>query len=398
MKIGILADAYKPYVSGVSTSIFVLAEGLIKEGHEVYILTPKCKGYKEYDKDYAYIKRISGGITLPKKGTRFLKYVPFVGRHLKKIKELDLDVIHVHSELTIGKLALKAKKKLNIPLVYTVHTMYEEYMHFVSKFLAKYFHNTLLNVVKRRMRRFITNSDITIVPSKKIENLMLSYDIEGDYQILPTGIHLDVFKKENHKKEDVLKLKKKYNIKEDDFVCLFVGRISLEKDIDVLIDGFKEIKNENIKFVIVGGGPYLGAIKERVLKEGLKEKAIFTGIIEREEVSLHYQLGDVFLNASISETQGLTYIEALAAGLPLIVRYDEVLENVVTDGYNGLFFYEPEKLPEKIMKVYNNKKLFNKLQKNTSKSVLKYDHNIYIENILKVYNMAIEKRKKETSK
>ena len=274
--------------------------------------------------------------------------MPFPGRYLKRIDDLDLDVIHVHTELSIGKLAIKARKKYDIPVVYTVHTMYEEYLHFASKFLAKYWKAPLMRIVKSKMRKFITNSDVTIVPSKKIKDLMISYDIEGDYNIVPTGIDLSKFKQESYKKEDVLKIKESLNLKPDEFICLYVGRISLEKDIDQLIDGFKKVNHEKIKFVIVGGGPHLKNIKERVIKEDLNDKIIFTGIVPTKDVGLYYQIGDIFLNASVSETQGLTYIEALAAGLPLLVKYDAVLENVLTDGYNGLFFYETEELSGKL--------------------------------------------------
>lgn len=394
MRIGIFTDSYKPYVSGVSTSIYTLAEGLIAAGHDVYIITPKYKGYKEYDKDYNYIIRIKG-IRLPKRGATFLKYIPFVGRHLRRIDKLDLDVIHVHSELTIGKLAIKARKKLDIPIVYTVHTMYEEYLHFVSKFLAKHWKAPLMRIVKAKMRRFISNSDVTIVPSKKIKDLMISYDIEGDYNIVPTGIDLSKFKNETYKEADVLKVKESLNLKPDEFICLYVGRISLEKDIDMLIDGFKMVNHDKIKFVIVGGGPHLKTIKERVLKEGLGDKIIFTGIVPTKDVGLYYQIGDVFLSASISETQGLTYIEALAAKMPLIVRYDAVLENVLTEGYNGMFFYETKEIPQRILELYEDKDLTNKLKENTLESVKKFDDKTYIKNALKMYERAINKRHKE---
>ncbi len=389
MRIGILADSYMPYMSGVSTSIHILAEGLIEEGHEVFIITPKYKGYKVYDKDYDYIKRVSGGIVLPKKGVRFLKYIPFVGRYVRKLKKLNLDIIHFHTELSTGKLAIKARRRLGIPLVYTVHTMYEEYLHFVSKKLAKTFRKPMMRIVKRIMRKHILNSNEIIVPSQKIKDLMLSYNINREYNIVPTGIHLDVFKEESHKKEDVLNLRKELGLKEDDFVCLFVGRVSLEKGIDKLIDGFKEINKDDIKFVIIGGGPHFKDIKERVEKEGLKDKIIFTGIVPWEDIGLYYQLGDVFLNASISETQGLTYIEALASGQPLIVKYDKVLENVVIDGENGLFFHEVPELTENILKLYNDKELYNKIKANTLKSVLKYEDKVFVKNVLEVYKKAI---------
>lgn len=389
MRIGLLTDSFKPYVSGVSASIHLLAEGLIAAGHEVYIITPTYKGYKEYDVNYPYIKRIKG-ITLPKKGVTFLKYIPFVGRYVKNIKDLDLDVIHLHTELTIGKLALKAHKKLNIPLVYTVHTMYEEYMHFVSKFMAKHCHKTLLKIVQKTMKKFIIPAEITIVPSKKIKDLMNSYEIAGNYRIVPTGINLNSFKKENYNKDDVLKLKRSLGLKEDEFVCLYVGRISREKEIDMLIEGFKNIDNEKIKFVVVGDGPHLKEIKELVKEYKIENKVIFTGLVSWEEIGLYYQIGDLFLNASISETQGLTYIEALAAELPLLVRYDEVLEDVITNGYNGLFFNEIDEISEKINKVFNNDELRTNLAENCLKSVLKYDQKNYVNNALKAYNEAIK--------
>jgi 1,2-diacylglycerol 3-alpha-glucosyltransferase len=267
--------------------------------------------------------------------------------------------------------------------------MYEEYLHFVSKKLAKTFRKPMMRIVKRIMRKHILNSNEIIVPSQKIKDLMLSYNINREYNIVPTGIHLDVFKEESHKKEDVLNLRKELGLKEDDFVCLFVGRVSLEKGIDKLIDGFKEINKDDIKFVIIGGGPHFKDIKERVEKEGLKDKIIFTGIVPWEDIGLYYQLGDVFLNASISETQGLAYIEALASGQPLIVKYDKVLENVVIDGENGLFFHEVPELTENILKLYNDKELYNKIKANTLKSVLKYEDKVFVKNVLEVYKKAI---------
>lgn len=393
MRIGILTDSYKPYVSGVSTSISVLVEGLIDEGHEVFIITPKYKGYKEYDKNFGYIKRVAGGITLPKKGTRFLKYIPFVGRYLKKIDELNLDVIHFHSELTMGKLAIKARKKLGIPLVYTVHTMYEEYMHFISKTLAKCFPKTMLKIVKKVMKRHIKNADVTIVPTKKIEDLMLSYNIDAEYHIVPTGLKLEMFKKELYKEEDILDLKKQLGFTNNDFVCVFIGRVSLEKNIDLLINGFKDIDNQNIKLLIVGDGPHLNKIQERVQKENLENKIKFTGLIPWDSIGLYYQIGDIFVNASTSETQGLTYIEALAAGKPLVVKYDLVLENVITDGYNGFFFNETKELTKKIIELYENKNLLNQIKKNTEKSVEIFDQQTYVYKALEVYRRAIDKAK-----
>ena len=155
MRIGLFTDSYNPYVSGVSTSLFMLAEGLRKLGHEVFVITTTSKGAKEYDKNYPYIIRFKG-IPIPKKGLKMFRYIPFTRRHLKKISQLNLDVIHVHTEFSMGGLALRFKKQNNLPLVYTVHTMYEEYLHFVSKILAKINPKWMLPVLKNLMLKYIS--------------------------------------------------------------------------------------------------------------------------------------------------------------------------------------------------------------------------------------------------
>ena len=227
---------------------------------------------------------------------------------------------------------------------------------------------------------------------------MLSYNIPGNYKIVPTGINLEKFKSETYKEEDVLKLKESLGLK-DEFVCLFIGRVSSEKSIDVLLKGFRQINNENMKFLIVGDGPYMGELKDLVKKLNLEDKVILTGMVDWELVGLYYQLGDCFLNASISETQGLTYIEALAAGLPLLVKYDQVLEAVLTDGYNGLFFHKDEELPSLIERLKEDKKLKEELSKNALLSVKKYSQEEYAKNVLKTYEEAIKlKQEKQTKK
>ncbi len=399
MRIGLIADAYKPYISGVTTSLNMLAEGLIKEGHEVFIITTTGKGAKEYDKNYPYIIRFRG-FPVPKRSLRMFRFMKITKRHVKTVMDLNLDVMHVHSEFSLGNLAVRIKKEYDVPMVYTVHTMYQEYLHFVSKLLARFFKQKLMSGVKRLMNRFIRRAEVTIVPSKKIEDLMRSYQIKGNYQIVPTGIELTKFKKSTYTKKQITELKEKTGLKEHDYVCLFVGRISIEKDIEVLFDGFKAANNPKLKMVVVGDGPHFKKLKDYVKKIKIADNVIFTGPVPWDDIGLYYQLGDCFLNASKSETQGLTYIEALAAELPVIVKYDEVLEAVVEEGYNGLFFHENHELPELINKISNDKELAKSLSQNAAKSVEKYSQETYTKNALKMYEEAIKinKLKKEVDK
>ena len=209
--------------------------------------------------------------------------------------------------------------------------------------------------------------------------------------VVPTGIQLEKFKSTNHDKEKVLALKESLGIKKDEFVYFFLGRISKEKSIDVLLDAFAKIeKDVEAKFLIVGDGPAMSELKDRVKKLKIESKVIFTGFVNWTEVGLYYQVGDAIINASVTETQGLTYIEALAASLPVIVKYDACLLDVINDNDNGLFFRNNEELPLMMKNIYADKDLSARLKENASKSIEKYSQECYASNALKAYNRAIE--------
>ncbi len=383
LRIGLITDSYEPYISGVTASIKLLAKGLREKGHEVYIFTITYKNLTEKQKNDPYIIRFNG-FTVPKKGLKMFKRVPFVFRHIKTIKKYNLDVIHIHSTSSLGKLGLKASKRLKIPAVFTAHTMYERYLHFFSRWLPKVFPRTFKWGVKRLMKKYIYNTDITIVPSNKMKDLMLSYGIFKDYIILPTGIDLEDYKKDNYKKEDILQLKQSLNISPNDYIYLYIGRLSLEKNVSFLIDSFKDINREDVKFLIVGDGQDLNLLQNQAQANNITN-IIFTGLIPLGQIGIYYQLGDVFLNASQSETQGLTYFEALASGLPVVVRQDRVLEGIVVNDYNGCVYTTKEEFIACCNKVYEDNQFRKKLADNAASSALNYSYQNYAASALKVY-------------
>ncbi|MFA7376353.1 MAG: glycosyltransferase family 4 protein [Acholeplasmataceae bacterium] len=390
MRIGIFTDAYLPHVSGVTTSIYMLVQGLRSKGHEVYIITTSVSSKKDIDDPY--VIRLKGMI-IPKKGLQAFRLVPFTAAHIKRIEALDLDIMHVHTEFSIGSVAVHLKDKHNLPMVFTVHTMYEEYLHYVSSFLNKFFRRPLMHYLKKLMTRFIKRAEITIAPTQKVLDLMKSYKIEGDYHIVPTGINLSKFESDKYTKEQVDDLKASIGIPNDKFVCLFIGRMSAEKSIDVLLDGFSKINHENAVFLLVGDGPHRHTLEEKAKTLKIQDKCYFTGMVDWEKIGLYYQLGDVFLNASVTETQGLTYIEALAASLPLLVKYDQCLEDVVKENDNGLFFRNNKELPVMLNMMIQFPDVKNKLKENARKSIEKYSQECYTNSALSLYEEAIKKNK-----
>lgn len=392
MRIGIFTDTYPPYINGVSTSIKMLEKALRKKGHQVFIVTvnPEGMGYK-YE-DNGRIIRIPG-IPTGIYDYRLTGIYPI--RILKTIRKWNLDVIHSHTEFGVGTFARLVAKQYDIPLVHTYHTMYEDYVHYIthgyfdksSKKLAEYF------------TKFYCDKTATelIVPSKKTYDLFKDkYKVNRNVHIVPTGIDVERFYREKLNQIKLKDLKKKLGIKENEIVINYVGRLAKEKSVEVLIESQAAlVKKYKLKLLIVGNGPDLDHFKEMAKKLKIEKEVIFTGAVSWEEVPYYYGISDIFATASVTETQGLTIIEAMASGLPVVCADDESFRDAVVDGLNGKLFKtkrQYKKCMEEILKDKNKLDTMRKQARITAEShSLKY----YAENILDVYNCAIGDPKKE---
>lgn len=373
-----------------------LERKLREKGHEVFIFTidPKTKD-KIVSPNIIYFS----GFQVPLK--KINSYRLALRSHMKVriVKKYNLDVIHLQTEFSMARFALVASKRYKIPLVYTLHTLYEDYLSYISKTIDEHFHKSFLASLAKILIAPINKvASIKIVPSRKTLASISKYMIDGDVRVIPTGLD---FKKLLGKKqdEDSLKtLKEKLNIPLTDIIYLYLGRISPEKSIDVLIKAFSKAYkiNHNMTFLAVGDGAILNELKEEANKlEIPKDKIKFLGFIEWEDVVPYYQIADAFLNASISETQGLTYIESLACGTPIIVKYDEVLDNVVKEGINGFFYYEEEELVNYLVKFASDRSILAKLKNKTYETVLDFNDDIFVDRVYHVYEDAIRKYHKK---
>ncbi len=402
MRIGIFTDQYYPIISGVVTSIKMLYEGLEKLGHEVYIFTSLDLDEYEDDPEIKNKKIINfKGVHYPFKAAKDYKFTFKRRRCIKIIKQYNLDVIHIQTEFSISGVARAASKKLHIPIVHTMHTAWINYICTLFPHTDKIIHPFWIWVMKTLFTKPTYKASTTeILPTKKIIPDLKDYGIIGDdFEIMPTGIELDKFLKENFKEEDVISLKKELNL-ENKFVFIFVGRTAPEKNIELLLNGYaKAFKdNDDVRFLIVGGGPSLDGLKKLSDKLEINDKVIFTGLIDWKKVPIYYQLGDIFLNASKSETQGLTYIESLAAGLPNIVMNDPCVDDVVIDGENGFLFNNEEEFVEKIKYIYNHQEALENLKENAITASLKFSKYEFVKHALRIYEEAIEKYKTKNCK
>jgi 1,2-diacylglycerol 3-alpha-glucosyltransferase len=226
---------------------------------------------------------------------------------------------------------LRISKLTGAPIVHTYHTLYEKYVTYVipSKRIGEY-------VVRILSKKRLEKVDKIIAPTHKVENALREYELTNPICIVPSGISMD-----QHKKRISPELRRaKRNalgISDEQMVLVNLGRLGTEKNLDELLDLFTKARefNDKLIFLIVGDGPAKAQLEKKAESLGVKDHVIFTGMVEPSEVQEYYQLGDVFISASTSETQGLTYIEAAANGLPLLCRKDPCLIDVIRQGENG---------------------------------------------------------------
>jgi 1,2-diacylglycerol 3-alpha-glucosyltransferase len=227
----------------------------------------------------------------------------------------------------------------------------------------------------------------------KVKETFDYYGYKKPYHIIPTGIYIDRLRKINYKKKEINRLRKTLGIAENEMVLLFLGRISLEKNIEELINQYAKLtKSHNkTKLVIVGGGPDVDKFKKQAINLKIDDKVVFTGMIPPNEVGFYYQIADLFVNFSTTETQGLTYIEALASGLPLLVKWDSNLEGVLETQINGIAFFEDEEFVKAYEDLTSNQVKFQKITNNTTKLIDKYSAKNYALSIEKVYKDILKK-------
>lgn len=387
MRIGLFTDTYPPFINGVSTSVLMLKQGLEKLGHEVYVVTVNDESFS-YKEEDGILKIPSFPIGL----MNFRQTGIYPIKAFNIIKKWKLDIIHSHTEFSIGTFARLISKQLNIPLVHTYHTMYEEYIYYITK---GYFNSASKKLVEY-LTLFLCDKTIDelIVPTEKTKELFKDkYKVKRDVYVIPSGIDTTRFYKENIDKNEIINLKKDLGLKKTDFIVLYVGRIAKEKSIDFLINNFNSVLKRipKAKMIIVGDGPEIKDLIDLTRKKGLENKIIFTGKAPWTDVPKYYSLCDLFVTASKTETQGLTVIEAMGASKPVVAIRDESFELMITDKKDGLFFDDEKSYVDMIYEVYKNKKLRDEISFNARLTADKYSPYNYAKNVLKVYEKVISK-------
>lgn len=376
MRIGLFTDAYYPIISGVSLSVETLATELRTLGHEVYVIAL----YHEHAEPDPFVIRMRG-YRLPMKGMKEYRIGKVTNRHVKEMAAYDFDIIHCHTEFTMGRLGRRTARRLGVPVVHTYHTMYEDYVHFVSKALVL----PLRYAAKKYFKRFADSADAVVFPTIKVKRTFDRYGYDGPGEVIPTGIYLDKFDPSQYDPQDLGRLRRDCGIDDDAFVLLFLGRVSREKSIGRLIDQFALLPDKQVVLLVVGDGPDRIHFEKQVDRLGIRNRVRFTGMVPPDAVGSYYRIADLFVNFSVTETQGLTYLEALASGLPVVVKYDDNLDGVVQEGVNGFTFHEDETFLALVTRLRNDPALCKRLSQQATLALQAFSANTYASRVEDIY-------------
>lgn len=331
MNIGLFTDTFYPQVSGVGTSIATLRNQLERMGHNVYIFTttdPKIdrKIYERNVFRFASIPFISFADRRIAVRGLFQAY--------QVARELNLDVIHTQTEFSMGLIGKFVARNLKIPCLHTYHTMYEDYLHYVAKGrLLKPHH------VKVMTRSFCSGMTGVVAPSRRVLDTLRGYGVTEPIGIIPTGVDLTRFERGNR-----TAVRAEYCISPETPLIMTLSRLAFEKDIDRLINDFPAIRAQvpSAKLMIVGEGPARQSLEKQAADMGLGDDVIFTGEIENDRVTDYYHAADLFISTSVSESQGLTYIEAVASGLKVVTTHSPYTDDLFDNPDIGMVFGSQE--------------------------------------------------------
>ncbi|MEA2097989.1 MAG: glycosyltransferase family 4 protein [Patescibacteria group bacterium] len=381
MKIGMFINYYTPSKGGIETSVTNLSVGLKEAGHEVFIFAPKYPNYEDKDKNIFRYKSLCFNYG----GYFYVIPSPFFSGVQEIIEKLDLDIIHSHQPYSLGDEALKFSKKLNIPLVFTYHIKYEEYSHYiplVPKGISKKY-------IRKITTKYSNQCDSIITPSTAIKKLLIDHKIKASMSIIPSGINIDNFQKNIGQEGEI---REKYNIKPDDILLITACRLTKEKNLKFLVKSFAKIKQGygDIKFMIVGDGAVRKDLEKMAKDYGIENSIIFTGLVDRTEIVGLYQASDIFVFASLTETQGLVAVEAMATGNPVVAVKASGIEDIVKNGEDGFLTPElEEEFSKSVLKIVNDKNLREKMSANAKINSERFSIEPWVEKVVKLYESLI---------
>ena len=386
MHIAYFTNFYLPVVNGVARSVQSFREALTALGHNVFIFAQE----DDYEDTEPFIFRYpSLHLPPPVDIPTALPVSSFVDQLIPKLK---LDIIHTHHPVLLGQTAAAKARDYNLPLVFTFHTQYHEYTHYIplpQEQVQEFIRSKVIGWLREYMRK----CQHIIVPSESMRSILVNdYGLVDKYTVIPTGIDITPYKK-----ADGAALREQWNW-QDDKILISAGRLAEEKNWGTLLQAFAiaQKAQPNIRLVLLGDGPQAEALRQLAGELQIAERVTFVGKVPFEEVPNYLKAADLFAFASITETQGLVTLEAMAAGLPVVAVDASGTRDILEHGKQGLLTQnDPAELGEAIRRLVENSSLMTRFKSAALKTSRAYDNTRLARKMLKVYEKAIQAKKNE---
>ena len=333
MNIVLVSNTFTPHVGGVARSVQAFTDEYRRRGHRVLVVAPEYANLPEDEIDVVRIPAIQNF-----NASDFSFALPVPIGLTEILEEFEPDIIHSQHPFLLGNTAVRISRYFDLPLVFTHHTLYEQYTHYVPGNLPLF-----KRFIIELGTHYANLSDLVFAPSESIRDILLSRGVSTPVEVVPTGVIVD-----NFAHGDGAACRRRLGIPPDAFVVGHLGRLAPEKNLGFLAEavaGFVQ-EHENAWFLVVGSGPSEPAMRKIFASAGLEERLVFAGVLQHQRLSDALAAMDLFAFASTSETQGMVLTEAMAAGLPVVALDAPGAREVVRDRYNGRLIgqHSPEAL------------------------------------------------------
>ena len=330
MRIGLFTDTFYPEINGVATSCLTLERELSRRGHEVHVFAPKCKGWEEHARENIHYIASAPLLVLRDRNVAFPS--PLVSHYAGK---MGFDVVHTNSEFVMGIFGTHVAGKMGCALVHTYHTVWEDYTYYITHGIGD---EAARRITRRYSQWWCNRFARVIAPTGKTRELLRQYGVTSPVDVIPSGMDIARFAPERHDAAQRERTREECGVQPGERVLLNIGRIAREKNLEQVMRVFPRLRERcpDVRFVLVGEGPMREALAKMAQELGVADAVTLTGPKPWEEIDRYYAMGDVFVSTSHSETQGLTYVEAMASGLCVCAAKDPCLFGVIEDGVSGV--------------------------------------------------------------
>ncbi len=382
MRVAIFTNTYYPAVNGVANCVAAYREGLLNSGHEVAIFAPAPQGY-DLRSDPDDIFRFPA-LPIPM-DLDYSIAMPYSSSVFKALRGRQFDIVHTQHPVWVGAWGAWYARWNDLPLVTTVHTEYELFAPMVP--LPTALVEMYLNL---RVTSYCNKCQIVTTPAESTRRRLEEQGVTTPVEILPNPIRVSDFAN-----VDGTKVRQALGISDDITLIGFVGRVSREKNLDVLIEAVSRVLREkdDAAFVLVGDGPELDSVKQQIRHMEGAERVFLTGGVPYEDIPPYQAAIDVMVTASLSETQPLAYTEAMATGTPIVGLCAPGAEDMIQTGVNGLLSEVEDGaagLAEKVLELMDNPALFAKVTEGARQTAQQFDVAHVTDRLVAIYHRAIK--------